>query len=184
MNLSTKQLIILSSLGIFGAWYLKKITKLDLTETFSEAIDMIQEINPLASELIIRIDRYLLTDTKTIGRMYINNEFFCHTLEDTYRGQITEASQKVYGATAINNGIYRTVVSYSPKFNKNMPELKNVPFFTGIRIHTGLTEKDTDGCIIVGDYQNNKWTANSQYVQELIALIPQFSLCKTVINVI
>lgn len=137
----------------------------------------------MLNNLIIRIDRYSLTDTRTIGKMYLNNEFFCHTLEDTYRGQNLKDT-KVYGATAIPNGSYQTIVNYSPAFNKNLPLLLNVPYFEGIRIHTGSSEKNTDGCVLVGDYKNGVWSLNSTYVNKLVGLIPQYSFCKTVINIV
>lgn len=92
----------------------------------------------------------------TIGKLYINDQYFCDTLEDTDRGltqSMTEqqiGSKKVYGETAIPTGTYRIIISYSNKFKKQMPLLLNVPGFAGIRIHSGNTEKDSLGCIIVG----------------------------------
>lgn len=181
--MKNQNLILLTTVALLGALYLKTKSNFDFSETFDEAVDMIKELNPLSTQLIIRIDRYLLTDNKTIGKMYLNDKFFCDTLEDTYRGQDL-SNAKVYGETAIPNGTYRTVVNYSPAFNKQLPQLLNVPYFTGIRIHTGASEKNTEGCILVGDYNNGKWSLNSNYVNKLVGLIPQYSLCKTIINVV
>lgn len=92
----------------------------------------------------------------TIGKLYINGEYFCDTIEDTDRGltqTMTDAqvkSKKVYGQTAIPTGTYRVIINYSNKFKRQMPLLLNVPGFLGIRIHSGNTEKDTEGCLIVG----------------------------------
>lgn len=92
----------------------------------------------------------------TIGKLYINDQYFCDTLEDTDRGltqSMTEqqiGSKKVYGETAIPTGTYRIIINYSNKFKKQMPLLLNVPGFAGIRIHSGNTEKDSLGCILVG----------------------------------
>lgn len=92
----------------------------------------------------------------TIGKLYINDKYFCDTLEDTDRDltqSMTEqqiGSKKVYGETAIPTGTYRIIISYSNKFKKQMPLLLNVPGFAGIRIHSGNTEKDSLGCILVG----------------------------------
>lgn len=92
----------------------------------------------------------------TIGKLYINDKYFCDTLEDTDRSltqSMTEqqiGSKKIYGETAIPTGTYRIIISYSNKFKKQMPLLLNVPGFAGIRIHSGNTEKDSLGCILVG----------------------------------
>lgn len=74
----------------------------------------------------------------------------CQTLEDTYRTIAPDGSGKINSQTAIPTGRYRVILSYSNRFKKVMPELVNVPHFLGIRIHTGNTVNDTDGCILVG----------------------------------
>ena len=102
------------------------------------------------------LKRIAKKDTYTIGKLYIDGEYFCDTIEDTDRGltqTMTDAqikSKKVYGQTAIPTGTYRVIISYSNKFKRQMPLLLNVPGFLGIRIHSGNTEKDTEGCLIVG----------------------------------
>lgn len=104
----------------------------------------------------ITLNRIAKKAKYTIGKLYINDKYFCDTLEDTDRGltqSMTEqqiGSKKVYGETAIPTGTYRIIISYSNKFKKQMPLLLNVPGFAGIRIHSGNTEKDSLGCILVG----------------------------------
>lgn len=91
-----------------------------------------------------------------IGRLYINGIYFCDTLEDTDRGlddTMTEEDikeMKVYGQTAIPTGIYTVLLTYSPKYKKVMPLINNVKGYSGIRIHSGNTAKDTEGCLLVG----------------------------------
>ena len=94
--------------------------------------------------------------TYCIGKLYIDGVYFCDTIEDTDRGLKDEMSleeilsNKVKGETAIPSGIYQVTITYSPKYKKNMPLINNVKGYSGIRIHSGNTSKDTEGCLIVG----------------------------------
>lgn len=88
----------------------------------------------------------------TIGKLYIDGQFECFTLEDLIReipGQPVE-SWKVYGKSAIPSGKYRVIVNMSSRFKRELPLLVDVPGFTGVRIHPGNTDEDTEGCILVG----------------------------------
>lgn len=93
----------------------------------------------------------------TIGRLFVNGEYYCDTLEDTDRG-LTQAMAteeikriKVAGQTAIPSGKYCVFLTPSPKFGRVLPLVYDVPGFSGIRIHAGNTERDTQGCILVGE---------------------------------
>ena len=87
----------------------------------------------------------------TIGHLYLgeNTPKFCDTLEPTWRDLI-HGAKKIWGETAIPEGRYAIVISYSPKMNKWLPILLGVPNFKGVRIHAGNTAKDTQGCILLG----------------------------------
>ena len=91
-----------------------------------------------------------------IGDLYIDGVWFCNVLEDTDRGlddKMTEEEilkKKVKGETAIPTGIYHVYLTYSPKYKKQMPLIDGVKGYSGIRIHSGNTSKDTEGCLIVG----------------------------------
>lgn len=98
--------------------------------------------------MLIEVKRLWPRDTYTVGRMYVDGNFFCNTLEDKVRD--IEKEGKIYGETAIPYGEYEVVFSYSPKFKRNLPRLINVPHFDGILIHSGNTAKDSLGCILVG----------------------------------
>lgn len=94
--------------------------------------------------------------TYCIGKLYIDGVYFSDVIEDTDRGLKDEMSEeeilkrKVKGETAIPSGIYPVTITYSPKYRKNMPLISNVKGYSGIRIHSGNTSKDTEGCLIVG----------------------------------
>lgn len=94
--------------------------------------------------------------TYCIGKLYIDGEYLCDTIEDTDRGlddsmDLEEIKKKkVKGETAIPTGIYPVYLTYSPKYKKQMPLIDNVKGYSGIRIHSGNTSKDTEGCLIVG----------------------------------
>ena len=105
----------------------------------------------------VLIDRAWKKDGYTISRLYVNGKLFgCNTLEDTDRGlnqkmDLEEIKdKKVYGQTAIPSGSYECAYTYSNRFKKMLPLLLNVKGFEGIRIHSGNSSKDTDGCILVG----------------------------------
>lgn len=89
------------------------------------------------------------TSTYTEGKLFIDGIYYCDTIEDVER-QLNSAADKVYAQTAIPAGQYPVHVTYSPRFGRTMPAVENVPYFTGIRIHSGTTERSSAGCIIVG----------------------------------
>jgi hypothetical protein len=122
----------------------------------------------------IVLKRIALRDTYTIGKLYIDGKYICDTIEDKVRdinknGKFDGEEKKVYGETAIPYGTYEVKWTYSPRFKKYMPELLNVPSFSGIRIHSGNTAADSLGCIIVGENKavgkvlNSRATVNKLY---------------------
>lgn len=103
----------------------------------------------------LTLKRTIKMPTRTIGELSINGKKFCDTVEDVERLFFTAGKLlgvKVYGKTAIPLGRYEVAMTFSNRFKKVMPILLNVPQFEGIRIHSGNTELDTEGCIIVGKY--------------------------------
>ena len=84
----------------------------------------------------LKLQRYLFAKDYTMGLLFIDDIYFCDTIEDKYRGQ--DLSQtKVAGETCIPYGVYTIEINYSPKYKKDMPQILDVPYFTGVRIHTG-----------------------------------------------
>lgn len=107
----------------------------------------------------ITVKREFFSDSETLGSMFINDKFFCYTLEDFDRKlQANQSSseiafKKIYGRTAIPAGEYRVILSLSNRFKRIMPEVLNVKGFAGIRIHGGNTHENTEGCILVARNQ-------------------------------
>ena len=104
----------------------------------------------------IELVRIAFKSTYTIGKLYVDGIYFCDVLEDVDRGLDSSMSEseilekKVKGQTAIPTGHYVINITYSPKYKRMMPLLLDVKGFSGIRIHSGNTAKDTEGCLIVG----------------------------------
>lgn len=114
----------------------------------------------------LKIIRKFKKSNYTIGNLFIDNKYFCDTLEDKDRSLTDSMSVsdikaiKVYGKTAIPSGTYKVDLNtVSPKFknkswaipyNGKIPRLLNVKGFDGVLIHPGNTHEDTYGCILVG----------------------------------
>jgi hypothetical protein len=120
----------------------------------------------------LTLNRIFLGSSATIGELLVNDKHLCNTLEDRVRPE----GEKVYGKTAIPEGTYEVKLTHSPRFKKILPEILNVPNFSGIRIHTGNSSKDTEGCILVGTWDGEKedWVGNSRIAfDELMALLEE-----------
>lgn len=94
----------------------------------------------------------------TIGRMTVDSGWSCWTCEDAVRPD----GIKVYGETAIPAGRYNVDITWSPRFQRDLPLLLNVQGFVGIRIHPGNTARDTEGCILVGKVREAKGVGRSR----------------------
>lgn len=122
----------------------------------------------------LTLKRIALRPTYTIGKLYIDDVYFCDTIEDTVRdlnknGKFDNGEQKIKGKTAIPYGTYEIKWTYSPRFKKYTPQLMNVSSFEGIRVHAGNTSADTEGCLILGENKqvgkvlNSRATINKFY---------------------
>ena len=115
----------------------------------------------------LTLNRIALRQTYTIGKLYIDDKYFCDTLEDTVRdtnksGKFDNGEKKVKGKTAIPYGTYEIKWTYSPRFKKYTPQLMNVPSFEGIRIHAGNSSTDTEGCLLLGENKKVGMVLNSR----------------------
>ena len=113
----------------------------------------------------------ILVKKTTTGDVHI-----CDTLEDPIRdingsGKFEGEEQKVYGDTAIPYGTYQLEVTWSPKFQMGMVQVKEVPHFTGIRMHWGRTKQQSYGCILVGKKDGAGTLANTGMTDYLVELV-------------
>lgn len=122
-------------------------------------------------------------DTTTFGELTCNGVHVGYTLED----QVRLDGSYVYSKTAIPNGKYKLITSWSNRFKREMIQVVNLPKgliqfgkrpidICGIRVHGGNTNADTEGCILVGKMMDRKaqriWNC-AGVNEELIRMVKQ-----------
>ena len=111
----------------------------------------------------LRLERFEYGSSYTIGKFYIDGVYHSFSLEDVVR-----KGEKVNGQTAIPTGTYPVIIDLSARFGKQLPHVLSVPGFEGIRIHSGNTSKDTDGCILLGHtYAGKDFIGNSKLAYDV-----------------
>ena len=114
----------------------------------------------------LKVKRVAKKNEYTIGRLYIDGQYVCDTLEDVDRGLTQDMpleeikEKKVYGKTAIPTGTYEIDMNtISPKFQARswakpyggkLPRLIGVKGFEGVLLHVGNAASDSSGCLLVG----------------------------------
>ena len=117
----------------------------------------------------LTLKRIALRSEYTIGKLYVDGEYVCDTIEDTVRdldkdGKFANGEVKIPGKTAIPYGRYEITMkvkspkysnfskySWAKKYDGYLPRLLNVPHFDGVLIHVGNTAADSEACILVGE---------------------------------
>jgi hypothetical protein len=84
----------------------------------------------------LTLTRQVPADGVVLGDLLIDGVWICFTLEKSSR--------------MIPLGTYPVVITPSTRFGRLLPLVENVEGRSGIRIHAGNTDLDTDGCILVG----------------------------------
>jgi hypothetical protein len=110
----------------------------------------------------IDIKRRPSTKNSTLSEWKVDGQFECYGIEDIVR----PTGEKVHGKTAIPAGTYQVIISWSPRFKRQLPLLLNVPGFEGVRIHPGNTSADTEGCLLPGTGAGSDVVTNSRVAFE------------------
>jgi hypothetical protein len=104
----------------------------------------------------LALKRLHKTNNSTIGELTVDELFQCYTLEDI------EREVKIKSETAIPKGTYKVIINHSNRFKRLLPLLIDVPGFEGIRIHSGNSNHDTEGCILVGETRSKDFIGKSR----------------------
>jgi len=142
----------------------------------------IHKVMAKIKKIHLKVERRWPTENYTIGRFYVNGEFWCNTLEPKVRDLTKE--KKVPGKTAIPAGTYEVIITYSQKFKRRLPILLNVPDFTGVRIHSGNKVEDTEACILPGENKKKGMVLNSKFWEGKITNLIESNGGKALINII
>ena len=146
------------------------------------------ESEGMKNELKLEVVRVYKCKSYTIGKLYINDEYFCDTIEDVDRGFTSETpleeikKNKVYGETAIPTGVYEVTMNvksqkysdfkrykWAEKYDGYLPRLLDVPGFDGILIHVGnYANPDSYGCILVGFNRSKGMVSDSTTTFKLL----------------
>ena len=89
---------------------------------------------------ILRLER---TDKATIGSLLVDGRVIGNTLEEPWRDNEPNIS-------CIPEGFYPMVLEWSPSKGRLLWTIKDVPDRFYVRIHTGNTVDDTEGCPLPG----------------------------------
>ena len=137
----------------------------------------------------IVVRRIAKKESYTIGRLYVDEQYVCDTLEDAVR------DVKIKNYTAIPEGVYKVAMgirspkysqpkyTWAKKYNGELPRLLDVPKYDGVLIHVGNSNKDTSGCILVGrNTIVGKLTESTKTFYNLMDkwLIPAMKRCESI----
>ncbi|MCK9445712.1 DUF5675 family protein [bacterium] len=113
----------------------------------------------------IILERIFNGSDYTIGKLYIDDKYFCDTLENVIRN--TDIKEH-YKSTAIPYGRYKIIMNLSKKFKKIIPQLIDVEGFNDIRIHSGNFSTDTESGILTGKNTQKAQLTNSNLWTSLV----------------
>jgi len=105
--------------------------------------------------VIFQVQRHQSTSQSVTGELFVNTVHYCWTLEPPYAASTVKPR-------AIPAGTYDLDIRFSPRFNRMMPHIENIPDFNDVMIHFGNFPSQTDGCILVGSILESNFVGNSR----------------------
>lgn len=120
---------------------------------------------------ILSVHRFDYAKNHTKSIIFIDGQFICFGMEPENKVNNQIPGQR----DLIPEGKYQLVLSMSPKFKKLLPEVIDVPFNTGIRIHAGNHPSETSGCLLVGAYfADNMLLDSNKMLNKIIDKLIEF----------
>lgn len=139
------------------------------------------------SQTQLKLIRHTFDHNRTIGKLYLNNKYFCDTIELCDRKLVysidkddLENQNIVRNNTAIPYGIYKVNINipqrefinfkyaeWSQHLNYKIPIVEHVPNFGIVRIHPNDTLFDRNGDIRIGNWKNNKMINGNNVIKAL-----------------
>mgnify|MGYP003649329171 FL=1 len=127
-------------------------------------LKMLTNKNTEVKGVNLLIIRETFTEVSTIGKLFINGEWMCDTLELPYKGNQRSIS-------CIPEGQYKVRMRY-PRESGTRDYLhlliKDVPNRDYILFHIGNKSTDSRGCVLVGIGTEQDFVKNSTLAMELL----------------
>ena len=124
--------------------------------------------NYTTSNLEHRINLLLIRDTftdkSTIGKLYLNGELMCDTLENTW----LDNQRNISCIPAGQYNVRLRLARESATRDYLHLLVQEVPNRSYILFHIGNTAKDTQGCILVGLKREQDFVSNSRLAMDLL----------------
>ena len=121
-------------------------------------------ISKLETGINLLIIRDTFTEKSTIGKLFINGEEFCDTLELAWRDNQRSVS-------CIPAGEYKARIRL-PRESATRDYIhlliEDVPDRSYILFHRGNTAKDSRGCVLVGQSRKQDYVGNSRLAMDLL----------------
>jgi hypothetical protein len=127
-------------------------------------LGVLKSIKPILSKINLLIIRDTFSEKSTLGKLFINGELFCDTLELPYINNERSISCIPAGRYKVR---LRTARESATRDYLHLL-VQDVPDRDWILFHRGNTTKDTRGCILVGQSREQDRVNNSRLAMDLI----------------